>query len=130
MSIVSYNQDNTDIVARCSYALDPVLNTVVPLDDTLIARLEAKQRDLAARGERVILLTQKILSHQDLDKKVAYDSPEFADNINSEAQSDLVVVGMLGLVDPPKEDVRETIGILRGAYIRCFMVTGDFASSK
>jgi sodium/potassium-transporting ATPase subunit alpha len=78
----------------------------------------------------VILLTQKIISRLDIPKSLQYDSPEFADSINAEMREGLVVVGMLGLVDPPKEDVRETMGILRGAFIRCFMVTGDFASSK
>ena len=78
----------------------------------------------------MILLTQKVLSRLDFAKNARHDSPEFAERVNIEAQSDLVVVGMLGLVDPPKDDVRETIGILRGAYIRCFMVTGDFASSE
>lgn len=78
----------------------------------------------------MILLTQKVLNRLEYAKDVMHDSPEFAERINAEAQSGLVVVGMLGLVDPPKEDVRETIGILRGAYIRTFMVTGDFASSE
>lgn len=110
--------------------MDPASNSIVPLDDSLINRLEAKQRQLASRGQRVILLTQKVVSRLDVPKSLQYDSAEFADSINAEMRDGLVVVGMLGLVDPPKEDVRETIGILRGAFIRCFMVTGDFASSE
>jgi sodium/potassium-transporting ATPase subunit alpha len=120
----------TSLSLRCSYALDPATQTIVPLDDTLIARLGSKQQELAARGQRVILLTQKVLNRLKFAKNLVHDSSEFAERINAEAQSDLVVVGMLGLVDPPKEDVRETIGILRKAYIRCYMVTGDFASSE
>lgn len=110
--------------------MDPASNDILPLDGTLITRLEDKQRQLAARGQRVILLTQKIVSRLDVPKSLQYESPEFADAINAQMREGLVVIGMLGLVDPPKEDVRETIGILRGAFIRCFMVTGDFASSE
>lgn len=110
--------------------MDPISNSVVPLDDALIKRLEDKQQQLAARGQRVILLTQKVVSRLDVPKSLQYESAEFADSINAEMRDGLIVVGMLGLVDPPKEDVRETIGILRGAFIRCFMVTGDFASSE
>ncbi|KAJ9117762.1 hypothetical protein QFC20_000040 [Naganishia adeliensis] len=117
------------LLPRCSFAVNPASNSIVPLDDSLINRLEAKQRQLASRGQRVILLTQKVVSRLDVPKSLQYDSAEFADSINAEMCDGLVVVGMLGLVDPPKEDVRETIGILSGAFIRCFMVTGDFAST-
>jgi len=77
----------------------------------------------------VILLTQKVVNRFDLPKSVDHASAEFAEFVNAECRENLIVVGLLGLVDPPKEDVPRTIEILRGAYIRCFMVTGDFASS-
>lgn len=121
---------NECVSNRCNFALDPASNQVVPLSDALISRLSAKQRRLAAQGQRVILLTQKIVNRLDLPKGVDYASAEFAEFVNTECRESLIVVGLLGLVDPPKEDVPETIQILRGAYIRCFMVTGDFASSE
>jgi sodium/potassium-transporting ATPase subunit alpha len=41
----------------------------------------------------------------------------------------LTVVGLVGLVDPPRDDIPETVRTLRGAGIRFFMVTGDFATT-
>ncbi|KAJ9097793.1 hypothetical protein QFC19_006661 [Naganishia cerealis] len=115
--------------SKCHFALDPTSDQVVPLDDALKSRLNAKQRYLASQGQRVILLTQKIVNRLNMPKNVDYESADFAEFVNVQCQEGLIIVGLLGLVDPPKEDVSETIRMLRGAYIRCFMVTGDFAST-
>ena len=58
------------------------------------------------------------------------ESEQLPDYINTQINMDLTIVGLVGLVDPPKADIPETVAILRGAGIRVCMVTGDFALSK
>ena len=43
------------------------------------------------------------------------------------ARSSLILVGLVGIVDPPRDEIPEVVRILRGAGIRIFMVTGDFS---
>lgn len=38
----------------------------------------------------------------------------------------LTLVGLVGIRDPPRPDVLSSVGVIRRAGVRVFMVTGDF----
>lgn len=42
------------------------------------------------------------------------------------SSTDLILTGLVGIVDPPRAEIPEVVRTLRGAGIRVFMVTGDF----
>ncbi|MGB5494317.1 MAG: HAD-IC family P-type ATPase, partial [Sedimenticolaceae bacterium] len=69
--------------------------------------------DLAADGYRVLALAYR--DWQAL--------PETMDSDNLEAE--LVFVGLVALMDPPRPEVLEAVAACRGAGIRPIMVTGD-----
>lgn len=43
------------------------------------------------------------------------------------AKSGLTLVGLVAIADPPRPEIPEVVRTLRGAGVRIFMVTGDFA---
>ena len=139
MPIVSHDEFETDdlmllskgapdvLFKRCTHINDPSGEGAVELTDEVRQRLTAVQEAWAANGQRVLLLAKRVISRSMLSKELAFDHPDFADQVNQELHQGLTVVGLVGLVDPPRADIPETVRIMRGAGIRFFMVTGDFA---
>ncbi len=76
----------------------------------LRARLSKQARELGEGGHRVLAFALRLLEPS--------DPPDAAER-------NLTWVGLVGLIDPPREGVREAIEALRGAGIRTVMVTGD-----
>ncbi|HRZ34065.1 MAG TPA: cation-transporting P-type ATPase [Candidatus Moranbacteria bacterium] len=48
------------------------------------------------------------------------------DNIKDEAEKDLIWVGMMAMIDPPRPDVAEAIGECKKLGINPIMITGDY----
>ena len=115
------------LIKRCGYINDPSTGSTVPLTQPLLDRLVATQESFAAKGERVLLLAKRVIHRSMLEKAPSFDDSGFGDFIQSELNHDLVVVGLLSLVDPPRPEIPEVMRTLRGAGIRVMMVTGDFA---
>lgn len=89
------------------------------------AEFEAIQAEYSAQGRRVLLLAHKALSRGSL--KSTPLSSAFEGEMVSHAKSGLTLVGLVAIVDPPRPEIPGVIRTLRGAGVRIFMVTGDFA---
>jgi len=64
--------------------------------------------EMAARGLRVLAFAEKEVT-----------------SLDEEPYSDLKLVGLVGLMDPPREDVKEVLKQCKDAGIRVIMATGD-----
>jgi magnesium-transporting ATPase (P-type) len=99
------------LLARCTAMLSAD-GTELPLDR---AEVDAAVARLAERGLRVLATAQRRLdvAAEDLD-------PDDAPDLES-----LVLTGLVGMQDPPRQGVRDAIARCRSAGIRVLMITGD-----
>ncbi|KAK0634214.1 hypothetical protein B0T14DRAFT_508558 [Immersiella caudata] len=79
----------------------------------------------SAQGRRVLLLAHKAVSRTSI--KSPPSSAALENEVLEHAKAGLTLVGLVAIVDPPREEIPSVVKTLRGAGIRMFMVTGDFA---
>ena len=84
----------------------------LPLDDDLRAQITAANDAMAADALRVLGVARR---------PVSSDHPS-----QDEAERDLVFLGLVGMLDPPRPDVTAAVQACRRAGIRVIMVTGDY----
>ncbi len=88
-------------------------NQAIPLTDELRQRILAANDALAQDGQRVLGVVFRTLSS--LPDKVTED----------EIERDFIFVGLIGMIDPPRPEVKEAVQICKTAGIRPVMITGD-----
>ncbi|MCX7780358.1 MAG: calcium-transporting P-type ATPase, PMR1-type [Negativicutes bacterium] len=99
------------IVELCRYQGDGERET--PLTPEIVsAILEANER-MTSQAQRVLAVAYRRLA------------PAEADNLNDTLERELVFVGLLGMIDPPREEVKHAIAVCRQAGIKTVMITGD-----
>lgn len=97
------------VLARCVASMAP--GGPVPLvaveRDSLLARV----RELAGAGQRIIALAQRSLSENGRSR--------------TEAEEQLIFLGMIGLIDPPRPEASAAMQACQAAGIRPILITGD-----
>ncbi|KAM5361230.1 hypothetical protein ACJZ2D_013246 [Fusarium nematophilum] len=97
----------------------------VHLDDAKRKNIEKIKDDWASQGRRVLLLARKSISSSVFPTGMSETALE--SEMYNQALTGLTLVGLVGIVDPPRPEIPSVIDTLRTAGIRIFMVTGDFA---
>ncbi|KAF9487492.1 P-type ATPase-like protein [Pleurotus eryngii] len=109
---------------RCNKYLDAE-GRIKELHPEKLGSLQAERNELAGSGKRVLLLAQKVIPSCDVNNSLLEDAGRAEDYLMS-LNTDLVIIGLLALVDPPRPDSAETVRLSRRAGVRFAMVTGDF----
>ncbi|MCA9211712.1 MAG: cation-translocating P-type ATPase [Planctomycetales bacterium] len=100
------------IVSRCDFVWDD--NEPKPIDDSWKRRIADANEKLASKGMRVLGVAFRPLTDQQL-----------AENELESIEDQLIFLGMLGMIDPPRAEVADAIARCRSAGIRPLMITGD-----
>jgi sodium/potassium-transporting ATPase subunit alpha len=109
------------LLSRCASYFSGVGESEKPLDEEAKLGLMATQEEWSRKGERVILITRR--AYPSIHP---HGSIEFEEELCDAALGELTVVGLIGILDPPREDIPSTVSELRRCGSRVFMVTGDF----
>ena len=86
---------------------------IVPIDENDFKRAEDANRDMAGKAMRVLALCARRLD----DEEDMYDMEKI--------ESGLIFLGLIGIMDPPRPEVKDAIAICQKAGIKVKMITGD-----
>ena len=111
-SFVQYTKGGPDVVlARCAYYYEN--GETKPMTENKRAEIMAANKAMADKALRVLAAAKR-----DWTAKPASNEPEFL-------EQELVFIGLTGMIDPVRPEVKAAIEDCRSAGIRAVMITGD-----
>lgn len=122
MSTINKNKDGIklytkgsfdSILNHCSYIYEN--NNIIKLTEEKIEKLKKIEKDESGKAYRVLAYAYKKISESYvLDKSI---------------ENELIFVGMTSMIDPPRNDVKDSIKECKMAHIKPIMITGDSLST-
>lgn len=91
------------LIKKCIYVL--VDGNIVKLNENIISKIESAHSKMANLGERIIA--------------VAYKEE------NNLTEDNLILLGLVGIIDPPRKEVSDSIKQCFSAGLKPIMITGD-----
>lgn len=111
------------ILERCTHTLIGKNGKQVAMSDKLASLISQEVKDFGAKGLRVIALASVDNVSSPLLKK-AKTTAEYA-----QLEQNMTLVGLVGMLDPPRAEVAASIKQCRQAGIRVVVITGDNQST-
>ncbi len=109
---IVYTKGGVDeLLARCNSYL--LRGEIKPDLDNYSKVVRQKNEEMAKEALRVLACSYKELDHKPTDEEMA------------SIESDLIFVGMVGMIDPPREEAKKAVEKCKTAGIKTVMITGD-----
>ena len=110
--IIQYTKGAPDVIlSRCTHYLEN--GEIHPVDDRKREEILSKNREMAGQALRVLAA-----SLRRWEQRPESNQPEFL-------EQQLTFVGLTGMIDPVRPEVKPAIDLCRTAGIRPVMITGD-----
>ncbi len=111
--VVIFSKGAPDVLlARCNH--ERIGEEVRPLTEERCAEIRAAVDQLASEALRTLGMAFRTLPHESLDG-----------NADDQLEHELVFLGLVGMIDPPRPEARDAVQTARRAGIRTVMITGD-----
>ncbi len=108
--MTSINEVNGQKIAIVKGAFESIAPRCSTID---LAKATAMMEELGGQALRVLAVAYKSI-------------PTIPEALDSESlESDLTFMGLLGMIDPPREEARQALHLCKKAGIRVVMITGD-----
>jgi len=113
---VVYTKGGIDeLMQRCSKYI--VNGEIKDKDATIEKQVAIYNYEMAKNALRVLAMAYKDFDHEPTDDEM------------KSIENDLVFVGMVGMIDPPREEVKAAVVSCKSAGIKTVMITGDHVAT-
>jgi len=99
------------LIDRCTRIL--INGQIMAMNDQIVAAIKEANHKMALKALRVLALAYK-------DSQAMIENPS-----TDETEYDLIFLGLVGMIDPPRKEAQEAVRICKEAGIRAIMITGD-----
>ncbi|CEJ54850.1 hypothetical protein PMG11_01139 [Penicillium brasilianum] len=110
------------LLPHCSSYWSCTKNSIQPLDIEVRKMLSEIQENMSRNAQRVIILCERQYTPTQ-----QFGTNAFSDKIQSQGVADLTLIGLFGIIDPPRKEAAATVASCRRAGAKFFMVTGNAA---
>ncbi|MEZ5888987.1 MAG: cation-translocating P-type ATPase [Xanthobacteraceae bacterium] len=113
------------LLARCRYAL--ARGKIVPLSDEARKKLSQRNDELARQALRTLAVASRVAPAAELgiDPATIAVDHDLGIELPESTADNLVLLGLVGMIDPPRAEVKKAVAVARHAHIRTVMITGD-----
>jgi Ca2+-transporting ATPase len=87
-----------------------------PITEERRAHIRATNEQLTSEALRTLGIAYRALPRETLVD---------ANTVSDQLEQELVFLGLVGMIDPPREEVKDAVAVAQGAGIRPIMITGD-----
>jgi P-type Ca2+ transporter type 2C len=113
------------LLAKSRYLLND--REVIPLNEDHRADLSRRNDALAGKALRTLAVATRTLPATSLgiDVQAARANRKSVVDLPEDIEEDLVLLGFVGMIDPPRTEAKVAVATAKRAHIRTVMITGD-----